>query len=327
MAGRLATVFGGSGFIGRHVVQNLAAQGWRVRVAVRDTEAARFLQPRGDVGQVLPVFADLAKDYSVQAAVAGADLVVNLVGILYEKGKQTFQTVHVDGAGRVAAAAKAAGVKSLVHLSAMGADAASASAYARSKAAGEAAVRAAFPAAVILRPSVVFGSEDDFFNRFAGLATFSPIMPVYVSDGFCAKNGCALFGSGGTKMQPVFVGDVTEAILRAAAPELAGKTFELAGPTVYSLRQIIEMAMKYSGRKRWLVPMPLSWAKIHAVFLQLLPKPALTPDQVRLLAVDNLPAPGALGLADLGVTPTAAEIVLPTYLSRYKNPFAFTGLA
>ena len=210
---------------------------------------------------------------------------------------------------------------------ALGADAASASAYARSKAAGEAAVRAAFPAAVILRPSVVFGADDDFFNRFAGLATFSPILPVYVSDGFCAKKSCSLFGSGGTKMQPVFVGDVTDAIVRAAAPDQAGKTFELVGPTVYSMRQIIAMTMQYSGRKRWLVPMPLSWAKIHAAFLQLLPKPPLTPDQVRLLAVDNLPTPGTPGLADLGVTPTAAEIVLPTYLSRFKNPYVFADRA
>ncbi|HIJ63944.1 MAG TPA: complex I NDUFA9 subunit family protein [Rhodospirillaceae bacterium] len=324
MSGRLATVFGGSGFIGRHVVQRLAAQGWRVRVAIRDPEAAHFLQPRGDVGQVLPVFADLAKDFSVQAAVAGADLVINLVGILYERGKQTFQAVHVDGAARVAAAAKAAGVTSLVHMSAMGADPASASAYSRSKAAGEAAVRAAFAGAVILRPSAVFGPEDDLFNRFAQLATFSPLLPVYVSDGFRGKGP---FGSGGTKMQLVYVGDVAEAVVRVAAAEWAGKTFELAGPTVYSLRQIIQMSMTYSGRQRWLVPMPLAWAKVQALFLQLLPKPPLTCDQVLLLAVDNLPTAGTPGLADLGITPTSAEVIVPTYLSRFKNPFAHINLA
>ncbi|HIJ38867.1 MAG TPA: complex I NDUFA9 subunit family protein [Rhodospirillaceae bacterium] len=324
MAGRLATVFGGSGFIGRHVVQRLAAQGWRVRVAVRDTEAARFLMPRGDVGQVVPVFADLTKDFSVQAAVAGADLVINLVGILYESGKQTFQALHVEGAARIANAAKAAGVGALVHLSALGADAQSPAAYARSKAAGEVAVRAAFPGATIIKPSVVFGPEDDFFNRFAALSSYTPILPVYVADGFSlsgASGQSRLFGSGGTKFQPVFVSDVADAIVAAADPAQSGKVFELVGPTVYSMRQVIQMAMKYAGRCRLVVPMPLSFAKWHAAFLQYLPKPPLTPDQVKMLAVDNLPSAGSLGLADLGIKPTAAEVILPTYLSRFKNPF------
>ncbi len=324
MATRLATVFGGSGFIGRHVVQRLAAQGWRVRVAVRDTEAARFLEPRGDVGQVIPVYADLTKDFSVQAAVHGADLVINLVGILYPRGKNSFQAIHVDGAGRIAAAAKAAGVEALVHLSAQGADPNSPSLYARSKAAGEAAVRAAFPNAVILRPSVVFGPEDSFFNRFADLASYTPVLPVFVSDGFRlfghAAGICRLFGSGGFKLQPVFVSDVADAVVTAALPRFAGKTFALGGPRVYSFKQVLELVLSASGRKRWLIPVPLGIARIKAAFLQYLPNPLLTPDQVKLMSVDNVVPPGSPGLAELGITPTAAELIVPTYLSRFQNP-------
>ncbi len=322
MASRLATVFGGAGFIGRHVVQRLAAEGWRVRVAGRDPEAAAFLQPRGDVGQVVSVYADIGKEFSVTAAVEGADLVINLVGILYERGKRTFQAIHVDGAARVAAAAKAAGTGALVHVSALGADPASASAYLRSKAAGETAVRTAFAGAVVLRPSVVFGPDDDFFNRFARMAAWTPAMPVYVTDGFscprkaAAKGVCPLFGSGGTKFQPVYVGDVADAIVAAAAPAQAGRTYSLGGPNVYSLKQILEMILSATGRRRLLLPLPLAVAKIQAAFLQYLPKPPLTPDQVRMLATDSVVMPGTPGLAELGIAPTAAELILPTYLAR-----------
>ncbi|OIR08030.1 GDP-L-fucose synthase [mine drainage metagenome] len=328
MANRLAVVFGGSGFIGRHVVQHLARQGWRVRVAVRDAEGAAFLKPLGEVGQVVPVHANVGNDASVATMVQGADLVVNLVGVLVSRGKRSFKALHEEAAARVAKAAAAAGVSRLVHVSALGASATSASAYARSKAAGEEAVRAAFPTATILRPSVVFGPEDDFFNRFAALATVSPVLPVFVTDGlrprFCGKIPCGidLFGSGGTKFQPVYVGDVAQAVLAAAErADALGKTFELGGPTVYSMKRILEMTLAASGRKRLIVPKPMIAAKLLAAVLQFLPKPPLTPDQVKLLAVDNVPDGTAPGLAALGITPTAAEVVLPTYLSRYINPY------
>jgi len=334
MANRLATVFGGSGFIGRHLVQRLASQGWRVRVAVRDVENASFLKPMGDVGQVVPVYADLAKEDSIAAAVAGAELVVNLVGILYEGRKRKFQAVHVDGAARIAAAAKAAGVAKLVHVSALGASAGSASAYARSKAAGEEAVRAAFPTATILRPSVVFGPEDEFFNRFAALSTFTPVLPVFVADGFkpkfCGRIPCGidLFGSGGAKFQPVYVGDVAEAIVVASyRAETAGQTFELGGPRVYTYKQIMELTLAASGRHRLLVPKPMAAARFLAAFLQYLPKPLLTPDQVKLLAVDNVVGAEAQGLGELGIIPTAAEVIVPTYLKRFSNPYIHRTLA
>jgi NADH dehydrogenase len=320
---RLATVFGGSGFIGRHVVQRLAAAGWRVRVATRDPEGATYLRPRGDVGQVEPVYADLTKDFSVQAAVERADLVISLVGILYERGRQTFQALHVEGAARIASAARAAGVKQLIHVSALGADEASDSAYARSKAEGEKALREGFPGAVIFRPSVVFGPEDDFFNRFAALTGISPVLPVFLSDGFRRQGfGIDVWGSGGPKFQPVYVGDVASAIATAIAGGYEGKTFELAGPRVYSMKQIMEITLEAAGRKRTLVPLPMVAAKLQAPFLSLLPNPPLTPDQVRLLGRDNV-ATGAPGFKQLGIVPQDAEAIVPTYLARFRNPYLF----
>jgi uncharacterized protein YbjT (DUF2867 family) len=324
MANHLATVFGGSGFIGRHLVQRLVARGWRVRVAVRDPEAAKFLEPYGDVGQVVPVYADLTKEFTVQAAADGASLVVNAVGILFERGKSTFQAIHADGAGRVAAAARTAGAEALVHISALGADGQSPSAYARSKAAGEAAVRAAFPAAAIIRPSVVFGPEDDFFNRFARLTNYTPALPVFVGDGFrlggAGPGESRWFGSGGLKTQPVYAGDVADAILAAAAADRAGQIFSLGGPRVYSLLQIYQMVLTHTKRRRWLVPLPMSVARLQAAFLQFLPNPPLTPDQVKLMMVDNVVPPGSPGLAELGISATAAEMIVPTYLSRFQAP-------
>ena len=320
---RLATVFGGSGFIGRHVVQRLAAAGWRVRVATRDPEGATYLRPRGDVGQVEPVYADLTKDFSVQAAVERADLVIDLVGILYERGRQTFQALHVEGASRIAAAAKAAGVKQLIHVSALGADEDSDSAYARSKAAGEKAVREAFPGAVIFRPSVVFGPEDGFFNRFAALTGISPVLPVFLNDGFRRRGfGIDVWGTGGPKFQPVYVGDVAAAIAKVIDGGYEGKSFELAGPRVYSMKQIMEMTLEAAGRKRCLVPLPMVIAKLQAPFLSLLPNPLLTPDQVRLLGHDNI-ATGAPGFKQLGIVPQDAEAIVPSYLARFRNPYLF----
>jgi len=305
MARGLVTVFGGSGFIGRYVVQHLARAGWQVRVAVRRPNAALFLKTSGDVGQVTPVAANIRDDASVAAAVAGADAVVNLVGILYQSGKQSFDAVQTKGAARLAAAAKAAGARRFVQISAIGADPSSDSLYARSKAEGEQAVKLAFPGATILRPSIVFGPEDDFFNRFARLAMMSPALP--------------LIGGGHTKFQPVFVGDVAAAVetaLENAGTE--GKTYELGGPRVYTFRALMEMLLKEIGRCRLLLPLPFALASLKAAFLQLLPIPPLTVDQVRMLKRDNVVTGSVAGLGELGITPTTLESVLPGYLDQYR---------
>jgi NADH dehydrogenase len=302
---RTATVFGGSGFIGRYVVKRLAREGWVVRAAVRLPQSALFLRTMGPLGQVTPIAANLRDERSVAAAVSGADAVVNLVGILYEKGRQTFDSVHVQGAACVARAAAAAGVERLVHVSALGADPGSSAAYARSKAAGEQAVRAAFPAATIVRPSIVFGPEDEFFNRFARMAELMPALP--------------LIGGGRTRFQPVYVGDVASAIVAAIdRADCAGKTYELGGPRVYSFRELMELLLREIRRKRCLLNLPVGLASLQAGFLELLPVPPLTRDQIRLLAHDNVVGPGALTLADLGIQPVAPEIILPTYLDRFR---------
>ncbi len=305
MAARVITVFGGSGFIGRYLVQRLARRGWVIRVAVRHPDAALFLKPMGDVGQVTPIAASLRHQGSVQAAVAGADAVVNLVGILYQRGPQRFDAIHAEGARTVAEAAAAAGARRLVQMSALGADAASPAEYARSKAAGEAAAAAAFPGATIVRPSVVFGPEDGFFNRFAAMARFSPVLP--------------LIGGGTTRFQPVYVGDVAEAMARMLDDDgTRGRSYELGGPQVYSFKELLELTLAAIGRRRLLLPLPFWAASLQAALLELLPTPPLTRDQVRLLRHDNVVTQGAPGLAELGITPTAAELIIPTYLDIYR---------
>jgi NADH dehydrogenase len=312
MATQVVTIFGGSGFIGRYLVQRLARHGWIIRVAVRHPDRALFLKPMGAVGQITPIAANLRHEASVAAAVAGADAVVNLVGVLYERRPQSFAAVHVEGAGRVARAAHAAGARRYVHMSALGADPASPASYGRSKAAGEAAVRAAFPDAAIARPSVVFGPEDDFFNRFAGLARYSPALP--------------LIGGGTTRFQPVYVGDVADALARLVEDSAtAGKTYELGGPGTYSFRELLEYLLREIGRRRLLVLLPFALAKLQAAFLEWLPRPPLTRDQVRLLERDNVVSPGALTLADLGIHPTALELVVPSYVARYRPGGRFTA--
>jgi NADH dehydrogenase len=302
---QLVTVFGGSGFVGRHLVRRLAHAGYRVRIAVRDPEGAHFLKPAGNVGQIVAVPANLGHEGSIKAGVMGADAVVNLVGT-FSAGQ--FQTIHVDGPARIAAAARAAGVKQLVHVSALGADPNARSAYGRSKAAGEAAVRAGFAESVILRPSLVFGPEDQLFNRFAKLSGLTLAMPV----------------PGAAKFQPVYVGDVADAIMQGLAdPATAGKTYSLGGPRLYTLREIMELTLAQIGRKRLVVSEPLWMATLQSLFLQFVPGPLrLTPDQVRQLAVDNTVPEGAPGLRELGIAPSAAEAILPTYLSMYRNPYA-----
>lgn len=304
MADRLVTVFGGSGFIGRHLVQRLAAKGYRVRVAVRRPNEAMFLKPLGAVGQIQLMQANIRDAASVKAAVSGADAVVNLVGVLYESGAQKFTSLQEEGAGLIAEAAAAAGVGRLIHLSAIGADAASPARYGRTKARGEARVKAAYPAATIFRPSVVFGPDDGFYNRFAGLAKMLWVLPLIGGD---------------TKFQPVYVGDVGDAIMAALEnPAAAGKTYELGGPTIYTLRQVHAYVFQEIGVSRPLIPLPFFVAKALALFLQWLPTPPLTVDQVRLLARDNV-VTGTNGLKTLGITPTPAEAIAPTYLKRYRK--------
>ncbi len=303
--GKRVTIFGGSGFIGRYLVRHLAAEGWVVRIAVRDRVAASFLMTAGGVGQIVRMTCNVRDDEAVAAAVAGADAVVNLVGILYQAGKQRFDTIQAEAPGRIARAAAAAGVSRLVHVSAIGADANSHSRYARSKAAGETAVRAAFPGATIVRPSIVVGAEDQFFNRFARMAQFSPILP--------------LIGGGRTRFQPVYVGDIASALHRVLEDlSTAGKTYELGGPRIYTLREIMELVLKVTARKRRFLSIPFGLAEFQAMFLQLLPVPPLTRDQVRLLEHDNVVNTSALTFADLGMQPQAIEAILPTYLDIYR---------
>lgn len=308
----LVTLFGGSGFLGRHMVARFARAGARVRVVVRDPETAMHLKPLGDPGQIVASRGSLRDDASVAAGVAGAQVVVNLVGILYQSGRQTFDAVHVDGARRVAEAAAKVGASRLVQVSAIGASPRSPARYARSKAAGEAAVREAFPGASIVRPSIVFGPEDDFFNRFAALARIAWVLP--------------LFGGGGTRFQPVYVGDVAEAVLRIAVdPATAGKTYELGGPSVYSFREVLEFVLAEIGRRRLLMPLPFWVASLQAAVLEHLPSPPLTRDQVKMLMRDNVVGADVLGLADLGISPTAVETVVPTYLARFRRAGARAG--
>lgn len=298
-------VFGGTGFIGRALVQAMARAGYRVRVATRDMFKAAPLRSFGAVGQVVPVACRTASADSVKAAIGDATVVVNLLGILYEKGGARFESIHVETAARIAEAAKAAGAARLLHVSAMGADAESDSAYAASKARGEAAVLAAFPDATVIRPSVVFGPGDGLFTRFAGLARNLPVLP--------------LFGGGATRMQPVYIGDVITAMMAMLATDSAkGRIYELAGPRAVTLRELFEITLAQTGHARPLVPVPFAFASIQAAVLGLLPKPPLTLDQVRLLKVDNVPGGVLPGLADLGIEPTPMEAVLPQYLDRFR---------
>jgi NADH dehydrogenase len=311
MADRLVTVFGGSGFVGRHVVRALARRDYRIRVAVRRPDLAGHLQPLGRVGQIHAVQANLRYPDSVAAAARHSEAVVNLVAILFERGRQTFPAVHVAGADTVARAAVGA---RMVHVSALGADPNSPSRYARTKALGEDAVRAVAPNATIFRPSIVFGPEDDFFNRFGSMAQLSPILP--------------LVGGGQTRFQPVFVGNVAEAIAKAVDGSIAaGRTYELGGPEVKTFRELLEFVLATTARRRLLVPLPFPLAALQATFLQLLPKPPLTPDQVKLLRVDNVVSAEAeregRTLPALGIEPATIEAIVPSYLWRFRKTGQF----
>lgn len=300
----VAAVFGGSGFIGRYVVQRLCQAGYVVRAAVRNTERALFLKPMGQVGQVVPLYCALTDEPTIARAVEGADLVVNLVGLLAERRSGDFQRIHADGARAIARLAAAAGVSRLVQVSAIGADPASGSRYAATKAQGEAAVREAFAAATVLRPSVVFGPEDRFFNRFGRMAQLLPLMPVI---------------AGATKFQPVYVGDVADAVMAGLTrPDAAGAIYELGGPRVMSFREILAYILLETRRHRPLVGVPMALARMQAGVLEHLPGKMLTQDQLLLLGRDNVVAPGVPGLLDLGITPTPHELIVPTYLRQYR---------
>lgn len=309
----LITIFGGSGFLGRHLIRALAKRRYRIRAAVRRPELAGHLQPLGTVGQITAVQANLRYPGSVEAAVRDADIVINAVGILFERGRQSFEAVQHLGAKQVALAAANEGAR-LIHISAIGANEHSTSLYAKSKAQGEQAVHAAAPDAMIVRPSIVFGPEDDFFNRFAGMARMMPFLP--------------LIGGGETKFQPVYVGDIAEAIAAAIDKrEGYGTTYEFGGPDVKSFRELMEFVLATTERSRLLVPVPFGLAKLKASLLQFLPNPPLTPDQVELLRHDNVVSTHAIHdkrtLAHFGITPASYEAIVPNYLWRFRKTGQF----
>jgi NADH dehydrogenase len=312
----LITVIGGSGFIGRHIVQALAKRGYRIRVAVRRPDLAGYVQPLGTPGQIMPVQANVRFPDSLRAVCDGAAVVINLTGVLYSAGPQSFDAIHVFGAEASATAARDSGARQFFQMSAIGANPDSASDYAKSKAEGEARARAAFPGTIVIRPSIVFGPEDDFFNRFAAMARFSPALP--------------LIGGGTTRFQPVYCGDVAEAFARLIDAGIAsGTTYELGGPEVLTFKKLLEFTLATVERKRLLIPMPWTVAKMKASVLGLLPKPLLTLDQVELLKHDNVVSAEAKRegrtLEGLGITPRSIESIVPSYLYRYRKAGQFTA--
>ncbi len=313
---RLITIIGGSGFVGRHIVRALARRGYRIRVACRRPDLAGHLQPLGNPGQIMMVQANVRYPASLAAACEGAFAVINLTGVLYSAGAQSFDAVHVFGAEASAKAARAAKARLFIQMSAIGADETSSAQYAQSKAEGEKRARAAFPGAIVIRPSIVFGPEDSFFNRFAEMSRFAPALP--------------LIGGGETKFAPVFVGDVAEAIARLVDKgEADGRTYELGGPEILTFRQLMAFTLNTVGRARALVPVPWAIAKIQAAVLGLLPKPLLTADQVEMLKTDNVVSQEARRdrrtLEGLGITPAGIEGIVPSYLYRYRKAGQFTA--
>lgn len=305
MQAQVVTVLGGSGFLGRYIVQHLAKQGALIKVGCRHITEAMHLMPMGNVGQIKLVPTNIRDEASLKELIQDSDIVINLVGILYEKGKQTFEAVHVDGARRLAQLAKEFEVKQFIHMSALAADKESKSSYARSKFKGEAAVRQAFPEATILRPSLVFGAEDNFFNRFAELALKSPALP--------------LIGGGETKFQPVYVGDVAAAVQAIIEQQLQGPTFELGGPTIYTFKELMTLLLQQIQRQRVLIPVPYAFGFALGALAQLLPEPLLTIDQVRLLQGDSITTGELPGLSSLQIQPQALPTILPTYLARFRG--------
>jgi NADH dehydrogenase len=314
MKNRRVTIVGGAGLTGRNIVKRLAARGAVIAVASRHAVSAGFLRPMGDVGQIAPIDVGIGEEAALAPLIEGCDTVISCAGILAEHGRNSFDLVHHRGPAMLARRAAAAGVRRFVHLSAIGADPYSPSAYARSKAAGEAAVLSAFPTATVMRPSLIFGPEDQAFNRFAAMARVAPVLP--------------LIGGGKTRFQPVFVDNVADAVVTALdRPEAAGKIYELGGPEILTFRQMMELLLREIGRPRLLVPVPAPVAALLAYFLEFLPDPPLTRDQIKLLQVDNVVGPGMPGLAALGIPPMALELVLPTYLDRFRKGGRFAVAA
>ncbi len=325
------TVFGAGGFLGRYVIQRLARKGAVVRAVVRDTEAAGHLKTLGDPGQITLKRADVTDPKLVAAAVEGADVVINLVGIIVEKGSNTFEHIHIEGDENVAIAAREAGVKSLVHVSSVVANSESKTQYGRSKAEGDARVLAAFPNAVVLRPAWLIGAEDRFMKMFATMARFSPVLPVI---------GCPIMpklkmiggpasqwrvpvlefcSMGGADFEPVYVGDVANAIVKVIdSKDARGKTYELVGPTLYTLKQLLELMLKVTQRKRLIMPLPVPLAMMQAFFLEMVPGKPLTRDMVRQITEGNVASGKCPGFKELGIEPVAIETVLPMYLKSYK---------
>ncbi|WP_306044747.1 complex I NDUFA9 subunit family protein [Nioella sp. MMSF_3534] len=316
---KLVTIFGGSGFVGRYIARRMAREGWRVRVAVRRPNEAIFVRPYGAVGQVEPILANIRDDASVAAAIAGADAVVNCVGVLTERGKNSFEAVQTEGAARIARLAAEAGVGQLVHLSAIGADAESDSDYARSKAEGEAAVTEHFPGAVILRPSVIFGTEDEFFNRFAKMTKFGPVLPLV---------------GGNSRFQPVYVDDVAKAAVAGVLGQAEAGIYELGGPDVESLHDLMVKMLGVIRRRRLIVNLPFwvgsimafGFGAMQALTVGLIHNGILTRDQLRQLRRDNVVSEGAKGFADLGIDPTDMDAVLAEYLWVYRPGGQYSAL-
>ncbi|UWQ28712.1 complex I NDUFA9 subunit family protein [Leisingera sp. M523] len=308
---KLVTIYGGSGFVGRYIARRMAKEGWRVRVAVRRPNEAMHVKPYGVPGQVEPVFCNIRDDMSVAAVMQGADAVVNCVGVLNELGKNSFGAIHAEGAGRIARIASQQGVASLVHISAIGADADGPSEYAKTKAAGEAAVLQSFPGAVILRPSVIFGTEDGFFNRFAGMTRLSPVLPI---------------AAGSIEFQPVFADDVARAAVKGALGQAEPGIYELGGPEVKSFRALMVQMLEVIHRRRMILslPRPAAWLlafgfdMLQAASFQLIENKVLTRDQLRSLKADNVVSEGAKGFGDLGISPVTVGSVLPDYLWKFR---------
>jgi uncharacterized protein YbjT (DUF2867 family) len=309
MEQKIVTIIGGTGFVGRYVVKRLAEAGYRLQVIARNPDAALHLQTAGDVGQIALVAGNLTKPETLAGRLKHSFAVINLVGILFESGKQSFTTLHAQGAEKLAIMAKESGVERFIHLSSLGVDKAGTSHYARSKALGEKAVLAAFPRATILRPSVIFGPEDNFFNQFAAMASLAPVLP--------------LIGGGHSKFQPVYVDDVASAIEACLTrDDVQGQTFELGGPHVYTFREILQYTMKTANKQRPLIPVPFGIASIMGAFGELLPRPPITRDQVKLLKHDNVVSPNAKNFAHLGITPVSMDMIVPEYLARFKKKAA-----
>ncbi len=306
---KLITIFGGAGFVGTQLVQQLAKENYRIRVAVRRPDLAGHVIPLGEVGQIVPIQANIRDFASVTRAIKGADIVINLVGIKYQSGKQTFKSVHIEGAKNIALAAKEANIKEFVHMSALGADINSDSLYAQTKAKGEQEVLKLFPKAIIMRPSIIFGPEDEFFNLFGALSAISPILPLICAD--------SLF-------QPIYVGDVAKAFsLAALGKAKRGTIYELGGNEIYSMRHLMQEVIKQSGRNNILIPIPLWLAKIKTFFLQILPSPIITIDQLNMLKNGSIISKEAIKsrrtLKALGIRPTTIEAILPSYMWRFRK--------